>query len=158
MITLGGPHTAMQTIGDLLGLDIQYYVYTEFEGFKSLVDAIGGVDFEVEKKMNYVDNADDNRYDIHLKAGYQHLDGDKALQYVRFRHDAMSDYTRTGRQREFLKAVAGKMQSSWNIVKLADIINAVSPYIQTNLNVSDMIKLGQLRLNVHMAGSEQSHR
>jgi cell envelope-related function transcriptional attenuator common domain len=154
-ITLGGPNLAMKTIGELLGLDIHYYAYADFEGFKALVDAIGGVYFEVEKDMNYVDNADKNRYDIHLKKGYQLLDGDKALQYVRFRHDAMSDFTRTERQREFLKAVAAKLQSTWNIVRMGQILESVQPYIETNLKVSDMLKLGQLGLKLHVAGSAQ---
>jgi len=154
-ITLGGPNLAMQTIGDLLGLTIQYYAYVDFEGFKALVDAIGGVYFEVEKDMNYVDKADGNRYDIHLKKGYQLLDGDKALQYVRFRHDAMSDFTRTERQREFLKAVAQKLQSTWNIVRMGQILESVEPYIETNMEVSDMLKLGQLGLKLHVAGSAQ---
>ena len=154
-ITLGGPNVAMQTIGDLLGLDIQYYVYADFEGFKALVDAIGGVDYEVEKNMKYVDNADGNRYDIDLKKGYQRLDGDKALQYVRFRHDAMSDFTRTERQRNFMAAVAKKLQSTWNLVRMKTILEQVQPYIETNLQVSDMLKLGQLGLKVRVAGSAQ---
>lgn len=154
-ITLGGPYLAMQTVGDLLGLDIQYYVYADFEGFKALVDAIGGVDFEVEKDMHYVDNADKNRYDIHLEKGFQHLDGDKALQYVRFRHDAMSDFTRTERQREFLKVVAKKLQTTWNLARMGQILESVQPYIETNLQVSDMLKLGQLGLKMHIAGSAQ---
>ncbi|CAM4412243.1 LCP family protein [Paenibacillus tarimensis] len=154
-ITLGGPPLAMQTVGDLLGLDIQYYIYADFEGFKALVDAIGGVDYEVEKDMVYTDNADKNRYDINLKKGYQHLDGDKALQYVRFRHDAMSDFTRTERQRNFLNAVATKMQSTWNLVRMKEILDSVQPFIETNLEVNDMLKLGQLGLGLHMAGSAQ---
>jgi len=154
-ITLGGPNLAMQAIGDLLGLTIQYYAYVDFEGFKALIDAIGGVYFEVEKDMNYVDNADKNRYDIHLKKGYQLLDGDKALQYVRFRHDAMSDFTRTERQREFLKAVAQKLQSTWNVVRMGQILESVQPYVETNMQVSDMLKLGQLGLKLHVAGSAQ---
>ena len=154
-ITLGGPNLAMETIGNLLGLDIHYYAYVDFEGFKALVDAIGGVYFEVEKDMHYVDNADGNRYDIHLEKGYQLLDGDKALQYVRFRHDKMSDFTRTERQREFLKAVAKKLQSTWNIVRMGQILETVEPYVETNMQVSDMLKLGQLGLKLHIAGSVQ---
>ncbi|WP_127534415.1 LCP family protein [Paenibacillus kobensis] len=154
-VTEGGERLARTTIGNLLGLDIQYYVYTEFEGFKSLIDEIGGIDFYVEKDMNYVDNADLNRYDIHLKKGQQHLDGDHALQYVRFRHDAMSDFTRTERQRAFMKAVADKILTGWNILKMKDIIESVEPYIETNLTVEDMLKLGNLGRNVSMAGSEQ---
>ncbi|GGG24010.1 LCP family protein [Paenibacillus abyssi] len=154
-ITLGGPNLAMETVGNLLGLDIQYYVYAEFEGFKSLIDAIGGIDFEVEKDMTWIDNADGNRYDINLKKGFQHLDGDEALQYVRFRHDAMSDFTRTERQRNFMKAVALEMQSTWNLLRMTKIIESVQPYIETNLSAQDMLRLGQLGLSMHMAGSAQ---
>ncbi|MFF2480159.1 LCP family protein [Paenibacillus sp. NPDC058071] len=154
-ISLGGPQLAMKTVGDVLGLDIQYYVYTDFEGFKALIDTIGGVDFEVEKNMRYTDKADNHLYDIDLKAGFQHLDGDKALQYVRFRHDAMSDYSRTERQRNLLQAVAKEMQSTWNIIKMQKILESVSPYIETNLHVPDMLKLGQLGVESHVAGNAQ---
>ncbi len=154
-ITLGGYPLAMKTVGDLLGLDIQYYVYTDFEGFKALIDEIGGIYFDVEKDMDYVDNADGNRYDIHLKKGYQLLDGDKALQYVRFRHDAMSDFTRTERQREFLQTVAKELQSTWSIIKMKDILESIQPYIKMNINVSDMLKLGQLGMKTHVAGTAQ---
>ncbi|MDQ6422583.1 LCP family protein [Paenibacillus sp. LHD-117] len=154
-ITMGGPSLAMKAVGDMLGLEIQYYVYTDFEGFKALIDTIGGIYFDVEKDMHYTDNADGNRYDIDLKKGYQLLDGDKALQYVRFRHDAMSDYTRTERQRNFLKAVASELQSTWNIIKMKEILESVSPYIETNLSVTDMLKLGQLGVESHVGGTAQ---
>ncbi|TYP70592.1 LCP family protein [Paenibacillus methanolicus] len=154
-LALGGPNLAMKTIGDLLDLNIQYYVYTDFEGFKSLIDAIDGIDFYVEKNMNYVDNADGNRYDIHLEKGQQHLDGDKALQYVRFRHDAMSDFTRTERQRNLLSAVADKLKSGWSLLKMKEIVESVAPYVKSNLDVSDMMKLGQLGIGISMEGSAQ---
>jgi len=154
-ITLGGPELAMKTIGNLIGLDIQYYVYVDFQGFIKLVDALGGVDFYVEKDMKWTDNADGNRYDIDLKKGQQHLDGEKALQYVRFRHDKLSDFTRTERQREFLKAVASKLKNGWNLVKLPDILNEVIPYIETNMSANDMLKLGSLGYGSHQAGSAQ---
>lgn len=152
----GGPDLAMQTIGGILGLDIQYYVYTDFEGFKSVIDAIGGIqNFDVEKDMNYVDNADGNRYDIHLKKGVQDLDGTKALQYVRFRHDALSDFTRTERQRKLLGAVADKMKNGWNLLKMKKIVDSVDGYVKTNIGVTDMLKLGQLGVSSHIAGQAQ---
>jgi LCP family protein required for cell wall assembly len=154
-ITLGRPELAMKTVGELLGLDIQYYVYVDFQGFIKLVDAIGGVDFYVEKDMHYTDNADGNQYDINLKKGQQHLDGEKALQYVRFRHDALSDYTRTERQRNFLKAVADKMQTAWNLVRLPEVLASISPYVETNLSPQDMLKLASLGYKSHQAGSAQ---
>lgn len=150
-----GPNTAMQTVSDLLGIPIQYYVYTDFQGFIKLIDAIGGIDYTVEKDMVYKTIADGPEYDIDLKAGYQHLDGSKALQYVRFRHDATSDYTRTQRQRAFLSAVADKLKSTTSLVKLPDILNQVSPYIDTNLTVNDMWKLASVGYDSSVAGSEQ---
>jgi anionic cell wall polymer biosynthesis LytR-Cps2A-Psr (LCP) family protein len=134
----------MKTVSDLLGIPIQYYVYTDFKGFIALVDSIGGVDFDVEKDMKWSDSADDHLYDINLKRGMQHLDGKTALQYVRFRHDAMSDFTRTERQRNFLKAVASKLQDTSSIVKLPRILSALDPYIETNLSINNMLKLATL--------------
>lgn len=154
-ITLGGPELAMKTVGNLMGLDIQYYVYVDFQGFIKLVDAIGGVDYYVEKNMRYRDAADGHQFDIDLKKGWQHLDGEKALQYVRFRHDAMSDFTRTERQRNFLKAVADKLKSGWNIVRFPDILSKVTPYVETNMSPDDMLRLANLGYKSRQAGSAQ---
>lgn len=155
-LSLGGPNLSMKTIGNMLGLDIQYYAYVDFQGFIKLVDAIGGVDFYVEKDMRWSDAADEHKYDINLKKGFQHLDGEKALQYARFRHDRMSDFTRTGRQRELLKAIANKLQSGWNLVKLPDILGDVAPYVETNMSSRDMLKLARLGYKSHQAGSFQA--
>lgn len=150
-----GPNTAMKAVSDLLGIPIQYYVYTDFQGFIELVDAVGGVDFYVEKDMHYTSKADNHEYDIDLKKGQQHLDGNTALQYVRFRHDAMSDYTRTERQRNFLKAVADKLISTTSIMKLPTILEKVNPYIDTNLTIEDMWKLATVGYSSNMGSSEQ---
>lgn len=150
-----GPNTAMQTVSDLLGIPIQYYVYTDFQGFIKLVDAVGGVDYEVEKDMVYKTKADGPEYDIDLKKGFQHLDGNQALQYVRFRHDATSDFTRTERQRGFLKAVADKVISTTSLLKLPDILSQVVPFVDTNLSVNDMVKLASVGYDSSMGGSEQ---
>jgi polyisoprenyl-teichoic acid--peptidoglycan teichoic acid transferase len=154
-ITLGGPELAMKTIGNLIGLNIQYYIYVDFQGFIKLVDTVGGVDFYVEKNMKYSDAADGHVYDINLKKGQQHLDGEKALQYVRFRHDKLSDFTRTERQRDFLKAIAAKLKSGWNLVRLPDILSEVTPFMETNMSAGDMLKLGSLGYKSHIAGTAQ---
>ncbi|WP_120464716.1 LCP family protein [Paenibacillus aceti] len=150
-----GPNTAMKAVSDLLGIPIQYYVYTDFQGFIELVDAIGGVDFYVEKDMHYTSKADKHEYDIDLKKGQQHLDGKTALQYVRFRHDALSDFSRTERQRNFLTAVANKMISTTSLIKLPSILEKVNPYIDTNLTINDMWKLANLGYSSKMVASEQ---
>lgn len=144
----GGPRLAMKTVSQLLDIPIQYYIYTDFKGFIKVVDSIGGIDLEVEKDMDYTDSADGHEFDIHLKKGMQHMDGKTALQYVRFRHDAQSDFARSERQRKFLTEVSKKMQTTSSLRKLPDIVRDMEPYIDTNLNISDMIKLGALGFQV----------
>ncbi|MFM1652532.1 LCP family protein [Brevibacillus sp. B_LB10_24] len=140
----GGPELSMKTVSELVGLPIHYYFYVDLESFIKLVDSIGGVDLYVEKNMKYTDPSDKPEYQINLKEGMQHLDGNKALQYVRFRHDAMSDYTRTERQRKFLMAVGKKLQTTSSLVALPNILNEIAPYIETNLDLKNMLKLAVL--------------
>ncbi|WDF49144.1 LCP family protein [Paenibacillus sp. KACC 21273] len=151
----GGVKLAKETVSNLLGIPIDYYVTIDFEGFKTLVDTIGGVEIDVEKDMNYTDGGDQHRYDIHLTKGLQHLDGTHALQYVRFRHDATSDFTRTERQRKFLTALAAELQSSTSIVKLPSILSSIAPYLHTNLSLTDMIKLSSLGLDINLDKTEK---
>src|SRR5262249_4405192 len=80
---------------------------------------------------------------------------EKALQYVRFRHDKLSDFTRTERQRAFLKAIADKLESGWNLLKLPDILGKVTPYMESNMSANDMLKLASLGYKSHQAGSAQ---
>lgn len=148
----GGPELAMETVSDFVGQPVHYYVLTDFEGFKSLIDAVGGVDIDVEKNMRYHDPTDKGKYDINLKKGLQRLDGEKALQYARFRHDATSDYTRTERQRKLLSAVATELKSTTTIFQIPKILDSVQPYIQTNLATLDMIKLGSLGMSLQQSG------
>lgn len=142
---LGGPDLQLKTLRDFLQIPLHYYVKTDFQGFIKIVDALGGVDIDVEKDLYY---QDDGKYDINLKKGYQHLDGTHALQYVRFRHDELGDYNRTMRQRKFLQAVADEMSSTTGILKLPTILSDVEPYIETNMTSTDMLKLGKLMLSV----------
>ena len=83
----------------------------DFKGFKGLVDAIGGVDIEVEKPMSYYDEWDG--FTIDLAPGMQHMDGDKAIQYVRYR-DEEGDIGRIRRQQKFLKAISAVSEGSRN--------------------------------------------
>lgn len=149
---LGGPDLQLKTLRDFLQIPIHYYVKTDFQGFIKIVDALGGVDIDVEKDLNY---QDDGVYDIHLKKGYQHLDGTHALQYVRFRYDELGDYNRTMRQRKFLQAVADQMTSATGIIKLPKVLSDVEPYIETNMTSSDMLKLGKLMLSVDRSDIQQ---
>lgn len=146
----GGPELTKQTVSDLLGIPIQHYIYTDFIGFMALVDAVGGIDIDVEKDMYYTSKADKHMYDIDLKKGLQHMDGKTALQYVRFRHDATSDFTRTERQRIFMTELAKKLQSTTSLFKIPEILEAVAPYIETDLSPTQMLKLASLGFDINI--------
>ena len=137
-----GPENVLKEINELTGLDIKYYLKVDTEAFKVLVDAIGGVTFDVPIDMMY----DDNRQNLHidLKAGEQVLDGDKAEQLVRFRHNndgttypaeyGMEDEGRMKTQRAFLTALAKQTLKVENIFKINQFIDIANTYVETNLD------------------------
>ncbi|WEK54551.1 MAG: LCP family protein [Candidatus Cohnella colombiensis] len=150
-IVFGGPRLAMSTISSFVDLPLHYYVYTDFEGFISLIDSIGGIDYEVDKKMVHIDNRDDPRYNIRLEPGLQHMDGVTALQYVRFRSDALSDYSRSDRQRQFIGAIATELKKTTNLFKLPSLLNSIAPYIQTDIPPDELFDLARLALKLDMS-------
>ena len=137
-----GPENVLKEINELTGLDIKYYLKVDTKAFKVLVDEIGGVTFDVPIDMKY----DDNRQNLHinLKAGEQLLDGDKAEQLVRFRHNndgttypaeyGMEDEGRMRTQREFLTALAKQTLKVENIFKINDFIDIANEYVETNID------------------------
>ncbi|MFC5530719.1 LCP family protein [Cohnella yongneupensis] len=147
-IAFGGPRLAMNTVSDLVGLPIHHYVYTDFEGFISLIDALGGIDFEVDKKMVHPDTRDDPRYNIALEPGMQHFDGLTALEYVRFRSDIKSDFGRSDRQRKFLTAIADEMKKTTSLIKLPQLLDSIAPYIETDIPPGDLMKLARLGMKL----------
>ena len=94
---------AKQTIANLLRIPIHYYALANWQGFIEIINLIGGVDLYVDKDMRYEDPYAKLKIDI--KHGYQHLDGEKSGQYVRFRSDELGDIGRVQRQQKFLKAL-----------------------------------------------------
>lgn len=142
-----GPENVLKELNELTGLDIKYYLKVDTEAFKALVDKIGGVEFNVPIDMKY----DSKRQDLHinLKAGVQKLDGDKAEQLVRFRHNndgttysyeyGMEDLGRMRTQREFLKALAKQTLKVERIFQINEFIDIANKYVETNLDF-DIIK------------------
>ena len=139
--TYGGPELAVKLVENLLGIPVDYYVSTNFSGFKDIVDTLGGVTIDVEKNMHYYDPTDN--FLIDLKKGEQRMDGDKAIQYVRFRMDALGDISRTQRQQKFLVALAKEMLQPSTIVKLPKLIPQLNKNVQTNLGLMDMFSLAR---------------
>lgn len=137
-----GAENALKEVNELTGLDIKYYVMVDTAAFKVLVDAVGGVEFDVPMDMDYDSRAQD--FHIHLKAGLQVLDGDKAEQLVRFRHNndgstypyeyGIEDVGRTRTQREFIKALVKQSLKAQNLLKINEFIEIANNYVETNLD------------------------
>lgn len=136
---LAGVNLVKETLEKLTRVPIDHYILTNFTGFKEIVDALGGVEIDVEQDMKY------HVYDgmIDLKKGQQRLDGDKALQYVRFRHDKLGDISRTQRQQKFLVALAKEMTRPKNLIKLPLLVPKLPKAVKTDLSVSQMISLAR---------------
>jgi LCP family protein required for cell wall assembly len=146
----GGPELTMQVISTFTNLPIQYYMETDFEGFIGLVDELGGIEIDVEKDMVSSQSTEGTKYYINLKKGLQIIDGDKTLQYVRFRSDLESDYGRAKRQRKFLTAIANEIQQTSSILKYPKLLKSMEPYISTNMNFKTMFRLASLGVNVNV--------
>jgi len=136
---IGGPQLAMDTVSQLIGEPVDYYVKIGYEGFKQLVDDLGGVEMNVPVDMNYDDYA--GNLHIHLKKGVQLLDGEKALQLVRFRHGyAEQDLERVKVQREFLLAMFEKAKNPSTSLKIHRILKTINQYVETNIPPVTMLK------------------
>ncbi len=140
--THGGPELTCQVVANLLGIPVDYYVKTNIEGLKKVVDIVGGVEIDVEKDMHYVDRH--GGLYINLKKGYRHLDGERALGYVRFRHDAMGDLWRVQRQQKFMRALARRLTAPENWTKLPQAMDEIMKCVQTNMTAKDLLTLARL--------------
>ena len=138
------PEKILQAVNKLTNLELEYYVIIDTSALKELVDTIGGVYFDVPIDMKYTDKKQ-NLY-IDLKAGYQLLDGDKAEQVVRFRHNqdgssysfeyGDNDFGRMKTQRNFIKAVLEQTLKAKNILKLNDFLDIINTNVTTNIPLS----------------------
>ena len=137
---LGGRQLTERTVEEFLGIRINNYVMVNFKGFKGLVDAIDGVDIDVEKDMYYKDTWDG--FTVDLKKGRQHLNGETAIQYVRYR-DEEGDLGRVRRQQHFIMAVYEKIASEDLLKHIPGLAKQLSSMVKTDMDISDMITMGR---------------
>jgi LCP family protein required for cell wall assembly len=140
-----GPETTVATVQTFLGVPIDGYAKVDFEGFQKVIDTLGGVDILIDKNMDYEDPTPPGLY-IHFKASDkpQHLNGQKALEYVRFRNDGQGDIGRTERTRKFLYAVLDSIKQNGKISQLPGIWKEVAPYVITNVDGGTIAALARL--------------
>lgn len=142
-----GPENTLAEVRELTGVNVQYYLKVDTEALKALVDEIGGVYFDVPIDMYYTDR-NQNLY-IDLKAGYQLLDGDKAEQLVRFRHNSdgttypsdygIEDLGRMRTQKEFLAELLKQCIEKMDLNTILGFLDIAEQYVETNLDF-DAIK------------------
>ncbi len=136
--TLGGPELLRQTIKQNFDIELQYYAIINFEGFEAVVDEVfpDGVEINVEKQMS-------ENIGVTLEPGLQHLNGKQLLGYVRFRHDAESDFGRVARQQKTLQALADQVSAVQTFAKLPKLAGVIMPYINTSMETGDMLFIGK---------------
>ena len=136
----GGYALTQDTVEDLIGVHMEHHILINIKSFKKIIDAIGGVDINVEKRMYYEDVWDDDGgLLIDLQPGLQHMDGDTAITYVRYR-DEEGDIGRIRRQQKFMQAVMDKITSPSIIPRIPSIIKEVVGSVQTDLSVKQLIE------------------
>lgn len=138
-LALGGPGLAMQTVSNLLGIPIDGYALVKLGGLIRIVDLIGGVDIDVPQNMRYTDRTAGLK--IRLRKGLQHLDGQRAHQFVRFRHDAQGDIGRIQRQQAFIRAVSQKLLTPQAVLALPQLVEAVQQNVETDIEPAQLMAI-----------------
>jgi LCP family protein required for cell wall assembly len=127
-----GSKGTVQTVSDLIGLPINYLITVNFRGFKKIVNTLGGVWIDVDRRYfnNNAGLSPSFGYaKINLQPGYQLLTGGSALDYVRFRHTD-SDLYRVARQQQFVKAMKYQVAHSFSFKKIPNLVGAMTKNIE----------------------------
>lgn len=143
----GGAHSTAKVASRLLGgVPIDAIVALQPEGAAAIVDAMGGLDVNVDENMDYDDNS--GGLHIHLKKGEQHLNGSQVAGYIRFREDPSSDFGRVRRQQEVLKLMLDQLSRPQNWAKLPYIMQLARKQVNTTMNDQQLISLLTIYRNV----------
>ncbi|MDX1978330.1 MAG: LCP family protein [Pseudanabaenaceae cyanobacterium bins.68] len=150
---VGGAALSAKTTSALLGnVAIDRYVRVNVGGFGQLIDALGGVEIYVPRAMKYQD--DSQRLYINLAEGRQVLDGAKAIQYMRFRHDDLGDIGRVQRQQTLLRSLIEQKLNLATVVKIPQILALLKNNIDTNLSTEEMLAVAAFAAKVGRANTK----
>ncbi|MBR3570163.1 MAG: LCP family protein [Oscillibacter sp.] len=144
---MGGMELLAQTVSEQMAVPVDYTVRVDLEGFAALIDAVGGVDFDVPIDMDYEDPK--QNLEIHISKGLQHLDGESALKVVRFRHNSDGtgygdeDLGRIRTQQNFLRTAAKSLLSLSSLTKLDDFARIFQKYVKTELTLPNLAWLAK---------------
>ncbi|MFW6006360.1 MAG: LCP family protein [Bacillota bacterium] len=144
----GGIELVEKTVESFLDIPVDYYIDTDFEGFANIINVIGGIEIDVEKDLQYEDEAAD--LNIDLSEGRQVLMGEEALHYVRYRDDTYGDIGRVQRQQKFIKAFFDRLLKPDMIVKLPQLYEEFRNSVKTNISFQDITPFARLFKNIEL--------
>lgn len=143
----GGAALAQVVVSEKLnGVEIDRYVRLDTSGLSALVDALGGIEVNVPKRMKYKDNT--QKLNIDLYPGMQTLNGEQAEGFARFRHDEEGDIGRIKRQQIVLKAVKAKIANPAVVLHLPDLINVMQKHVDSNLSFDEMMAIATFSMTL----------
>ena len=149
----GGAKLARETVEDFLGIEVDRYVAINKSRFAEVIDAMGGVEVYIERDMHYEDPWDDDGgLVIDLKQGKRRLDGDTAIQFVRFR-DSEGDVGRVRRQQAFMRACADKLSEPAMLIKIPELLGVAVKAIDTDLTSGEMLAAAGTLKSAEAAGN-----
>ncbi|MBQ6971471.1 MAG: LCP family protein [Synergistaceae bacterium] len=137
----GGINLLRETLVNLTGMPVDYFVKINYKSFPRIVDILGGIDIYVEKRLHYNDYS--GKLFINIPAGQQHMDGKTALGYVRFRHDPLGDIGRVKRQQKFIDIMMKKIKTPAILPRIPAIVTELYDSIDTDLAPLEALKLVQ---------------
>jgi LCP family protein required for cell wall assembly len=139
---IGGVDLAIDTVREFLEIPIDYYVVVKLGAVEKVIDAMGGLQIDVEKEMKYDDSW--GHLHIDLKAGPQRLSGHQVEGYMRFRKDAEGDYGRMRRQQQVMRALASQVRTPATLLKLDTLIDLFNQNVESNLSRPEMMALARM--------------
>ena len=139
---IGGTSCVINTIQNLIDIDIDYYVKINFKGVVDLVNVLDGIDVDVPVDFCEQDSNRDDTVPICLSKGEQALNGEEALALSRHRHSLpLGDFQRVQHQQLVVEAIAKKVKTVRSVNKFYEVLNAVSRNIETNVKTEEMLNL-----------------
>ena len=152
----GGPlRTEATVVKNFATPPFDYYLVLKIDATKNIVDALGGLDVNVEKNMDYDDSW--GHLHIHLKKGMHHLNGDEVVGYIRFRHDPEGDLGRMRRQRQVIQILAHRLRDPSVALHLPALLSIFKDNVRTDMPVAKMydLALGMRDVTPQMVHSAQ---
>lgn len=145
----GKADLALKTVNENFDLNIPYYIVVDYAFVKDVVDIVDGVDVYVPMDMDYEDPSADPPLSIHLKEGRQHLNGDQAMQFLRFRKGYKNaDLDRVKAQQAFMSAFIQKVKSSKGVLHAPSLLVSYMDNTTSNMPMSKVSRMGLTMVSI----------